>query len=162
MRPKLTLFYDTAANLIRFSQLFSSLSSSSVIRQTTGPQHLPKRFFHLMRSRASSFKSEYPLLSPRSSSSFLRLLPRLLVTSIRPFIFPSITSFRRQFLYKIYVTKFLDGFLSPPYLRTMMQQMYVSRYSYMCGTQPVVFYYGLAEVTVTENIFKTHHEIHCQ
>jgi hypothetical protein len=32
---------------------------------------------------------------------FLRLLPRLLVTSIRPFIGPSITSFRRQFIHKI-------------------------------------------------------------
>jgi hypothetical protein len=51
-----------------------------------------------MRSRASSFKWEYPLLSPRSSSNFLRLL----VTSIRPSIFPSITSFRRQFLRKIW------------------------------------------------------------
>jgi hypothetical protein len=29
---------------------------SSVICQTTGPQPLPKRFLHLMRSRASSFK----------------------------------------------------------------------------------------------------------
>jgi hypothetical protein len=37
-------------------------------------------------------------LSWRSSSSFLRLLPRLLVTSISPFIFPSITCFRRKFL----------------------------------------------------------------
>jgi hypothetical protein len=33
-----------------------------------------------VRSRASSFKWQYPLLSLRSSSSFLRLLPRLLVT----------------------------------------------------------------------------------
>jgi hypothetical protein len=56
-----------------------------------------------MRSRASSFKLQYPLLSPRSSSNCLRLLPRLLVTSIRPFIFPSITSFRRQFLRKMFI-----------------------------------------------------------
>jgi hypothetical protein len=55
-----------------------------------------------MRSRASCFKWEYPLLSPRSSSNFIRILPCLLVTSIRPFIFPSITSFRRQFLRKIW------------------------------------------------------------
>jgi hypothetical protein len=54
--------------------------SSSVICQTTGPQPLPKRFLHLMRSRASSFKLEYPLRSPRSSSNFLRLLPRLYKT----------------------------------------------------------------------------------
>ena len=55
-----------------------------------------------MRSRASSFKWEYPLLSLRSSTSFLRLIPRLLVTSISPFIFPSITCFRRQFLRKMW------------------------------------------------------------
>jgi hypothetical protein len=45
---------------------------------TTGPKPLPKRFLHIVRSRASSFKWEYPLLSLRSSSSFLRLLPHLL------------------------------------------------------------------------------------
>jgi len=45
-----------------------------------------------VRSRASSFNWEYPLLSLRTSSSFLRLLPRLLVTSICPFIVPSTTT----------------------------------------------------------------------
>ena len=63
-------------------------SSSSVICQTTGPKPLPKRFLHIVRSRASSFIWQYPLLFLKSSSSFLRLLPRLLVTSICPFIFP--------------------------------------------------------------------------
>jgi hypothetical protein len=38
-----------------------------------------------VRSSASSFKREYTLLSLRSASSFLRLLPRLPVTSISPF-----------------------------------------------------------------------------
>ena len=51
----------------------SSSSSSSVICQTTGPKPLPKWFLHTVRSRASSFKWQYPLLSLRSSSSFLRL-----------------------------------------------------------------------------------------
>jgi hypothetical protein len=55
-------------------------------------------FLHILRSRASSFGWEYPLLSLLSSSSFLRLLPRLPVTSIPPFIFPSITCRRMQFL----------------------------------------------------------------
>jgi len=73
-----------------------------VFRLTTGPKPLPKRAVHIMRSRASSFKWEYPLLSLRSSSSFLRLLPRLPVTSISPFIFPSITRCRRQFLRKMW------------------------------------------------------------
>jgi hypothetical protein len=86
-------------SVIKTNQL---MLSSSVICQTTGPQPLPKRFLHLKRSRAFFFKWEYPLLSPRSSSNFLRLLPRLLVTSIRPFIFPSITSLRRQFLRKMW------------------------------------------------------------
>jgi len=72
----------------------------SVICLTTGPKP-PKRCHHIVQSRASSFKWEYPLLSLRSSSSLLRLLPRLLATSISPFIFPSITCFRRQSLRKM-------------------------------------------------------------
>jgi hypothetical protein len=47
-----------------------------------------------------------PLLSLRSSSSFLRLLPRLPVTSIPPFIFPSKTCCRRQFLRKMWPIQF--------------------------------------------------------
>jgi len=70
----------------------------SVFFLTTGPKPPPKRCLHIVRSRASSFKWEYHLLSLRSYSSFLRLLPRLLATSIFPFIFPSITCFRRHFL----------------------------------------------------------------
>jgi hypothetical protein len=35
----------------------------SVICLTTGPTPLPKRFLHIVRSRASSFKWEYPVLS---------------------------------------------------------------------------------------------------
>ena len=77
------------------------VSSSSVICQTTCPKPLPKRFLHIVRSRASSFNGQYPLLSLRSSSSFRHLLPRLLVTSICPFMFPSITCCRRQFLRKM-------------------------------------------------------------
>ena len=73
----------------------------SVICLTTGPTPPPERCLHKVRSRASSFKWEYPLLSLRSSSSFFRLLPRLLVTSISPLIFPSITCFRKQFLRKM-------------------------------------------------------------
>jgi len=84
-------------------QLFSlnvQSLSSSVICQTTGPKPLAKRFHHIVRSTASSFNSQYPLLSLWSSSNFLRLLPCLLVTFICPFIFPSITCLRRQFLRK--------------------------------------------------------------
>ena len=74
----------------------------SVFCLTTGPKPPPKRFLYIVQSRNSSFKWEYPPLSLRSYSSFLRLLPRLLATSISPFIFPSITCFRRQFLRKIW------------------------------------------------------------
>jgi hypothetical protein len=45
---------------------------------TTGPKPLPKRALYIVRSRAFSFGCEYPLISLRSSDSFLRLLPRLL------------------------------------------------------------------------------------
>ena len=49
-----------------FSPLSLSLRLSfihSVICLTTGPKPPPKRFLHIVRSRASSFKWEYPLLS---------------------------------------------------------------------------------------------------
>jgi len=69
---------------------------------TTGPKPLPKWAVHIVRSRTSSFKWEYPLLSLRSSSSFLRLFPRLPVTSVPSFIFHSITRCRGQFLRKMW------------------------------------------------------------
>ena len=72
------------------------------VRLTTRPKPLPKPAPHILRSRASFFKWQYPLLSSRSSSSFLRLLPRLPITSIPPFIYPSITRCRRQFLRKMW------------------------------------------------------------
>ena len=83
----------------------------SVLCLTTGPKPPLKRFLHIVLSRASSFKWEYPLLSLRSSNSFLRLLPHLLVTSISPFIFPSITCFRMQFLRKMWPIQLAFRFL---------------------------------------------------
>jgi hypothetical protein len=73
---------------------------------TTGPKPLPKLALQIVRSRASSFKWKYPLLSLRSSDSSLRLLPRLPVTSIPPCFFPSITRCRRQFLFKMWPMQF--------------------------------------------------------
>jgi len=72
----------------------------------TGPKPLAKWALHTVWYRASSFKWEYPLLSLRSSNSFLRLLPCLPVTSIPPCIFPSITHCRRQFLCKMWPIQF--------------------------------------------------------
>jgi magnesium-transporting ATPase (P-type) len=72
-----------------------------LVCHTTGPNLLTKRTFLIVRSRAFTFRCEYPLLSLRSSSSFLRLLPHLPVTSIPSFIFPSVTCRRRQFLRKM-------------------------------------------------------------
>ena len=77
-----------------------------VVCLTTGPKPLPKRAVHILRSRASSFKWEYPLLSLRSFNSFLRLLPCLPLTSIPPCIFPSVTRCRRQFRRKIWPIQF--------------------------------------------------------
>jgi hypothetical protein len=44
---------------------------TSVICKTTGPQPLPKRFLHLMRSTASSFKREYPLCATIQRCKYL-------------------------------------------------------------------------------------------
>ena len=81
---------------------WSSLFIHPAVCLTTGPKPLPKPALHIVRSRASSFKWQYPVLSLRSFSSFLHLLPRLLVTSIPPFIFPSVTRCRRQLLCKMW------------------------------------------------------------
>ena len=54
---------------------------------TTDPQPLAKPVLHKMRSTASSFSLQYPLVSLRSSSSCLRLVPRLLVTISFPLSF---------------------------------------------------------------------------
>jgi len=59
-----------------------------------------------VRSRASPFKWEYPLLSLRSSNSFIRLLPCRPITSIPPCIFPSVTHCRRQFWRKMWPIQF--------------------------------------------------------
>jgi hypothetical protein len=77
-----------------------------VVCLTTGPKSLPKWALHIVRSRASSFKWEYPFLSLRSSSSFLRLLPCLPVTSILSCIFSSVTRCRIQFLSKMWPIQF--------------------------------------------------------
>jgi hypothetical protein len=63
----------------------------------TGPQPLPKRVLHRGRSGASPFNFRYLLISLRSSSSCLHLIPCLPVPSISP----SIMRFRRQSLRKM-------------------------------------------------------------
>jgi hypothetical protein len=83
----------------------------SVFCLTTGSKPPPKRFLHIVRSTASSFKLQYPLLSLSSSSSSLRLLPRRLVSSISSFIFSSIPYFRRQFLHKMWPIQLAFRFL---------------------------------------------------
>ena len=100
-----------ATHFLLFVSRWRAHHHHSVFCLTTGPKPPLKRFLHIVRSRASSFKWEYPLLSWRSSSSFVLLLPRLLVTSISPFIFPSITCFRRQFLRKMWPIQLAFRFL---------------------------------------------------
>jgi hypothetical protein len=85
-------------------------------------QKTHKIFIHLvvcLTKRPSHFQSElstwcdleYPLLSLSLSSSFLCLLPLLSFTSIPPFILPSITWCRRQFLRKKWPIQFAFRFL---------------------------------------------------
>jgi hypothetical protein len=89
-----------AACMYSMRHLVSQSFIHSVVCLTTGPQPLPKRVLHWVRSSASSFNFQYLLFSLRSSSSCLCLLPRLPVIYILSSNFPSITCFRRQFLRK--------------------------------------------------------------
>ena len=107
------IIYKSSGRLLWISHHFTMMSVMPmflfihlVVCLTTGPKPLPKRALHIVRCRASSFKWEYPLLPLRSSKSFLLLLPCLPVTSIPPYIFPSITRCRRQFLRKMWPIRF--------------------------------------------------------
>jgi len=57
--------------------LINILIIQSAHSLTTDPQPLPKPVLHRLRSSASSFNFQYRLVSLRSSSSCLHLLPRL-------------------------------------------------------------------------------------
>ena len=105
-----------------------------VVCLTTGPKPIPKRSLHIVRSRASSFKWEYPVLSLRLSNSCLRLLPCLPVTSIPPCIFPSITRRRRQFLRKMWPIQFAF-------------RLHISCRIFLCSlTLQILFVYGINPV----------------
>ena len=97
-----TVYHIFSRNVLQQNYLLFHL----VVCLTTGAKPLPKRALHIVRSRASSFKWDYPFLSLRSSSSFLRLLPCLPVTSIPPCIFPLVTRSRRQFRRKMWPIQF--------------------------------------------------------
>jgi hypothetical protein len=70
-----------------FIHSFIHSFTHSVVCLTTDPLPLPNRVLHIMRASASSFNFQYPSFFLRSSNGCLRLLPRLLVTFIVPFIF---------------------------------------------------------------------------
>jgi hypothetical protein len=95
MHNNVTLSLDCAKFGKYIWPLFSSLSYDR-----------SKAALHIVRSRASSFKWEYPLLSLRSSNSFLHLLPWLAVTCIPPCILPLITRCRRQFVRRMWPIQF--------------------------------------------------------
>ena len=59
----------------------------TAISLSKAPQPFPKQVRHTVRSCVSSFSFHHPLSSLRFSSSCLRHLPRLPVTSIFPYIF---------------------------------------------------------------------------
>jgi len=106
-----------------------SPSSRLAVCLTTGQKPLPRRALHIVRSRTSSFKWKCPLLSLRSSNSFLLLLPWLPVTSIPSCIFPSITRCRRKILRKMWPIQFAFRLRSPTqfyYIKCNQLQEYSS------------------------------------
>ena len=78
------------------------LKIHSAVCCTAGPQPFPKPVLHTVRSSVSSFSFHHTVISLRSSSSCIRLLPRVHVTSTLPSIFPSRTCFSRQLLRKVW------------------------------------------------------------
>ena len=85
----------------RLSNCYTTSFNNSAVCLTTGPKSLPKRVLLWVRSNTLSFNLQYPFVLWRLSSSCLRLISCLPVTSISPTI-PSITCFRKQFLRKMW------------------------------------------------------------
>jgi len=67
----------------------------SVVCRTTAPQPPPKRVLHGVRSNASSFNCQHPLVSLRSPSSCLHLIPRVPVAYNLLCTYVSVTCFRQ-------------------------------------------------------------------
>jgi hypothetical protein len=84
---KLHQFLNKACNTLYQAHSFI-YTFSLFVCLTTVPQPLPNRILHRVRSSASSFNLQYPLLSLLLSSKCIRLLLRLPVTSIFPSTFP--------------------------------------------------------------------------
>jgi len=82
-------------------------SPPSVVRLVTGPQPLSRRVLHRVQSSASCCNFQYRLISLRSPSSCLRLLPRLPVTSVLSPICLAIMFFIRQFYLTVAITSLL-------------------------------------------------------
>jgi hypothetical protein len=87
---------------MKFSTGISYYIFFFVVCLVAGPQPLSKRVLQTVRSSASSFSFQYPLVFLMTSGSCLYLCPRLTVTPVLSSIFPSITCFRRQFLRKMW------------------------------------------------------------
>jgi hypothetical protein len=68
----------------RPAEIYVHVVIHPIVWLTTGPWPLPKKVLHRVRSSASSFNLHNRIFSLRSSSSCLRFLPRLPVTSILP------------------------------------------------------------------------------
>ena len=102
----LITWFMALPSVFMWLSLYSEITTHSFIHSfmhpvvcpTTGPHPLPKRVLYRVQSSASAFNFQYPHVSLRSSGSCLRLLLRVLATSILPSLFPPITCFRMQFL----------------------------------------------------------------
>jgi len=89
---KPTLEYSAVVGIYYFNH--------SIVYLTTGPKPLPKPVRHWVRSSSSPVSFQDPLFSLKSSSSSLRHLSVLPVTSILLSTFPSVTCFAGQLLPK--------------------------------------------------------------
>jgi hypothetical protein len=114
----------------------------------TGPQPLPKRVLHRLRSSASSFNFQYPLFSLGSSRSCLRLLQRLSATALLTSVFPSITCSSRQFLHTMCPTQLT--FLTFIVCRTFLSFWTTYR---ICST----IHYLTLSVKLIFSVFLQHH-----
>jgi hypothetical protein len=125
---KLSYFYDHISPIHVCYAWKTILTLSQVILchnhyflcLTTYPHPFPERVHKTMRHGASAFDFHNRLVSFPSSRSCLRFLPRFPI----PAIFPSMTCFRRQFLYQIWPRQllFLRFKVKPPLQRQILDR----------------------------------------
>jgi hypothetical protein len=134
---------------------FITIFIHSVVRLSTRPEPLQKRFLNRYQCSAFSFKFQHPPSFERPSSSSLCFVSRLSFTSILPSVFPSVTCFRMQFLRKMLPTylAFLFFIVCRIFLSEILLSLLNLRLSNRFVPASLIFHYTTSLSYIFETYF---------